>query len=258
VAEDEAPPARKFAPDVPRDLETICKHCLAKEPRDRYPTAAALADDLAKFLNGDPVTGSRWSVLDRVRSNLEYTRWTGELLPYAAACYWFAGVMLAVEAVIYLCIAGDLPHGLIRLANGCRVAILIGLVLYTRRRRLGTSGAAERYFWSVWTGFLVCNYFNWLSHRLWMGWDVAFEVRLYQSVALLSAMAFFSLGSVVWGWCFAFGAAFIGVALLMAADLTLAPIEFGITWAVVLVIVGRRIQIKQREAAARLKPTGGP
>jgi serine/threonine-protein kinase len=55
VLEAEAVKPRRINPHVPGPLEGICLRCLEKRPEDRYPSAGALAQDLERFLKGEPL-----------------------------------------------------------------------------------------------------------------------------------------------------------------------------------------------------------
>src|SRR4029077_10686294 len=55
VRERPPEPPSRFNPRTPRDLETICLKCLEKEPERRYANAVALAEDLRRYLAGEPI-----------------------------------------------------------------------------------------------------------------------------------------------------------------------------------------------------------
>lgn len=71
VASPEDPPAlRSRDPAVPRDLESICRKAMEKEPERRYEDAAAFADDLSRWLEGDETLARPLGPHERLR------RWT--------------------------------------------------------------------------------------------------------------------------------------------------------------------------------------
>jgi WD40 repeat protein len=65
VIEDEPIAPGVLRRDLPRDLETICLHCLSKDAARRYASAAALAEDLERFLAGQPIQARPTSLWER-------------------------------------------------------------------------------------------------------------------------------------------------------------------------------------------------
>jgi tetratricopeptide (TPR) repeat protein len=87
VGRDPVPPAR-LLPGTPRDLDVICLKCLHKQPARRYAAAAALGDDLGRFLSGEPVHARPTPVYERAakwarRSPARATLLVGSVLALA-------------------------------------------------------------------------------------------------------------------------------------------------------------------------------
>ncbi|MFH1707043.1 MAG: protein kinase [Planctomycetota bacterium] len=66
VLEKDPPRPSRINPWVDRDLETICLKALFKEPDRRYPGAKAMADDLQRFLDNEPIQARRASLAYRI------------------------------------------------------------------------------------------------------------------------------------------------------------------------------------------------
>jgi tRNA A-37 threonylcarbamoyl transferase component Bud32 len=83
VLERDPEPPRHLDATIDRDLEAICLKCLRKQPGERYPSAEALADDLDRWLRGEPTTArppSAWQLARLwLRRNFAAAGWTAAI-----------------------------------------------------------------------------------------------------------------------------------------------------------------------------------
>ncbi len=85
VLSDDPVPPRQLQPKLPRDLETICLKCLEKLPRRRYASAQALAEDLERFLKGEPILARPVSFAERMQKWAVRKPWQATAVGLAAA-----------------------------------------------------------------------------------------------------------------------------------------------------------------------------
>jgi WD40 repeat protein len=95
-----APPSpRTYQPDLPRDLETICLKCLEKEPGRRYDDCQALAIDLRRWQEGEPIAARRVGPAERL------LRW-GRKNPATAGLIAVVAVLLLAGTLVAWVLAG--------------------------------------------------------------------------------------------------------------------------------------------------------
>ncbi len=243
VAEDEPPPVRDLAPDVPGDLEAVCLRCLRKDPHARYDTAGALAADLRRFLDGEPVLAPSSGLLSRVAGLLGRSLKDTEFAAYSTAMFWFAAVVLTFDVVIQAAVLGLVEAWVISVCQLAKVAGFVAVLGRFRGGRFLPATAAERQLWSVGGGYIACCAAAAVSLRLAaLGFEPLAEASLYPAYAMLTALMFFAFGSILWGGCYALGVAFLAAGFVMAAAPRFAPLVCGTTWAAALVVVGLRLR----------------
>jgi WD40 repeat protein len=143
VRHEEPRPPRRVNDKIPRDLETICLKSLAKQPAWRYRTAGRLAEDLRRFLRGEPIEARPVGRAERLwrwaRRNPALAGVTGlavaSLLALAALSVVFVvhqaralnesrrfSATLALDRGLEYCGKGDVSPGMLWLARSLQTA----------------------------------------------------------------------------------------------------------------------------------------
>jgi eukaryotic-like serine/threonine-protein kinase len=98
IAAGEPRPPRRLKPSIPVELETIVLKAMAREPEGRYQTAQEMADDLRRFLEGQPILARRPNLRERA------VRWsqrhrTALATAVGVLLLGFAGLLVALIVV---------------------------------------------------------------------------------------------------------------------------------------------------------------
>jgi hypothetical protein len=251
VMENHPVPPRLLNPHVDPDLETICLKCLEKDPRARYASADALAEDLQRYLSGESIQARSFNWLDRIQRTLERSRQDVAFHSWSLMVLLFAAIVFVEHIAVFILTMTGQPRSLVLTARASQF-ILIGLVFWrVRGNRLLPTTPAERELWTIWIGYLLGYGTGLLLTRMLSGWELFVpgpgapesyrELLIYPISSVISGLAFFVMGSNYWGRCYAVGVAFWVLALLMPLHLELAPLEFGLLWSGVLLFLGLRL-----------------
>jgi WD40 repeat protein len=125
ITEEDVIRPRKIAPEIGRDLDALLLRSLAKNPEERYPSAAALANDLQNFLDNEPLSARSPTLLyfaqKKVRKHLRP----------------IAGIAAIFLCLFSLCLYG---YSQIKRANGIAVAAVNGEQDSQRMAKLSLAG----------------------------------------------------------------------------------------------------------------------
>ena len=99
VLDQEPVTPRQLNPAVDRDVETICLKSLSKSPARRYATASDLAEDLRRWLHGEPITARPVSRTERMMRWCRRNPMVSSLIATAAILLVAVAVVSTVSAV---------------------------------------------------------------------------------------------------------------------------------------------------------------
>lgn len=115
IVEMEPTPPRSLRLDVPRDIETVILKCLAKQPAWRYASAGDLADELSRFLRGQPIAARATTTLERT------AKWASRK-PAQAALVVVSVIAVGTILATSLALNSRLSHALQRALDNEQVA----------------------------------------------------------------------------------------------------------------------------------------
>jgi serine/threonine-protein kinase len=223
-------PPRHFRPRLPKDLEVICLKCLQKEPGRRFPSARALADDLRRFLAGEPISVREdgfGSQLARLVGRMDIDARIARL---GRSALWMSPLGLGSQLAVYLGWRNDANYAYYALGTLLGAVVLLVAVIFGGNQPMlrEIPSAQRRHHRTIWSTHLVACFL--------VAFVVAWTTPLNRPdellvviplLVILAGTTMLAQASLA-GMMYPAGIVFLATAVVMTLDLTLAPLEAGV------------------------------
>jgi serine/threonine protein kinase len=236
VRTEEAVRPRMLNRNIDPDLEMICLRCLEKRPEHRYASAAALADDLDAYLQGNPVSARSSSIAYLVGRLFRETHHAAVLENWGVLWMWHSLMILLLctvtSGLFWLDVRSHLPY----LSLWSVGLVAWGLFFWYWRRRSGPVTFVERQIAHAWAAGVVASIGNFVIEVL-LGLPA---LTLSPVLAVFAGMVFLVKAGTLSGWFYYAAAASFVTAIPMAlyAETGIGPLLFGIVTAVCFFLPG--------------------
>ena len=246
VLEEDPIPPRVLNPRVSPDLEMIALRCLQKQPEHRYPSAAAMAEDLEAFLRDEPVSARSTSLRALAARLLGEThhapvleKWGKLWIYHSIALLVFFGM---TNAMSLAGVSARWPYvALFTVGLGAWAALFWAL-----RRQGGPISFVERQLAHVWGSGIVAINLVFLVEWL-LGLPV---LSLAPMIAVTNGMLFMVKAGILSGfYYFQAAAAFLAI-FPMAWFPRFAPLIFGVVAAACFLVTGLKYEGRRQKPDA--------
>jgi serine/threonine-protein kinase len=246
VLEEDPIPPRVLNPRVSPDLEMIALRCLQKQPELRYPSAAAVADDLEAFLRDEPVSARSTSLRALAARLLGEThhapvleKWGPLWIYHSVALLVFFGT---TNVLLLAGVEERWPYVLLfTVGLGAWAALFWAL-----RRKGGPISFVERQLAHVWGSGIVAINLIFLVEWL-LGLPV---LSLAPMIAVTNGMLFMVKAGILSGFYYFQAAAAFLTILPMACFPRFAPLIFGVVAAVCFFVTGLKYRIRRQRSVS--------
>ena len=228
------PPAKPSVrePSADPDLEAVCLKCLEKNPKDRYRTAADLADELERVAKGEhisirPPALSEWLVREFTKTPAPFPGYVWEVK------IWFGVIIAAVQATIFSLALFDGP------AWGVWVASVVGWVAagyalwHYMADRFTRLPETEQHSVMIAIGLIVSHAAITVASIPFLG-PAKGALAAYPALTAAAAFALFTIGTTHWGRFYWYGLIVMICVPITAIFPMAAPLILGVSVSAVM------------------------